>query len=170
MTTTFAVSTSPVAAGPGVSSQLFGSLLIGLREGLETAIVVTILIAFLVESTAATPSSGSHHVAAAIAMTIGVFLTIQLSENTISRPGCRGHRRRRLLVAVIIVTTMVLWMRKAAATISGELRSDMARALETGAAWPSPRSRSWPLGRDVETALFMVGRANASTAWPLADS
>ena len=44
MTTTFAVSTSLVAAGPGVSSQLFGSLLIGLREGLETAIVVTILI------------------------------------------------------------------------------------------------------------------------------
>lgn len=169
MTTTFAVSTSLVAAGPGVSSQLFGSLLIGLREGLETAIVVTILIAFLVKSDRRDALKWVWlGVAAAIAMTIGVFLTIQLSENTISGLAAEAIAGVASLVAVIIVTTMVLWMRKAAATISGELRSDMARALETGGMAVATLA-FLAVGREgVETALFMVGYANASTAWPLA--
>jgi high-affinity iron transporter len=169
MTTTFAVSTSLVAAGPGVSSQLFGSLLIGLREGLETAIVVTILIAFLVKSDRRDALKWVWlGVAAAIAMTIGVFLSIQLSENTISGLAAEAIAGVASLVAVIIVTTMVLWMRKAAATISGELRSDMARALETGGMAVATLA-FLAVGREgVETALFMVGYANASTAWPLA--
>ena len=169
MTTTFAVSTSLVAAGPGVSSQLFGSLLIGLREGLETAIVVTILIAFLVKSDRRDALKWVWlGVAAAIAMTIGVFLTIQFSENTISGLAAEAIAGVASLVAVIIVTTMVLWMRKAAATISGELRSDMARALETGGMAVATLA-FLAVGREgVETALFMVGYANASTAWPLA--
>ena len=169
MTTTFAVSTSLVAAGPGISSQLFGSLLIGLREGLETAIVVTILIAFLVKSDRRDALKWVWFgVAGAIAMTVGVFLTIQLSENTISGLAAEAIAGVASLVAVIIVTTMVLWMRKAAATISGELRSDMARALETGG-FAVATLAFLAVGREgVETALFMVGYANASTAWPLA--
>ncbi|MCT7373143.1 iron uptake transporter permease EfeU [Mycolicibacterium llatzerense] len=169
MTTTFAVSTSLVAAGPGVSSQLFGSLLIGLREGLETAIVVTILIAFLVKSDRRDALKWVWlGVAGAIAMTIGVFLTIQLSENTISGLAAEAIAGVASLVAVIIVTTMVLWMRKAAATISGDLRGDMTRALETGG-WAVATLAFLAVGREgVETALFMVGYASASTAWPLA--
>jgi high-affinity iron transporter len=144
-------------------------LLIGLREGLETAIVVTILIAFLVKSDRRDALKWVWlGVAGAIAMTIGVFLTIQLSENTISGLAAEAIAGVASLVAVIIVTTMVLWMRKAAATISGELRSDMARALETGGIAVATLA-FLAVGREgVETALFMVGYANASTAWPLA--
>ncbi|MGH3637609.1 MAG: iron transporter, partial [Mycobacterium sp.] len=50
MTAVGDVSVTLLAAGPSVSSQLFGSALIGVREGLEAAIVVTILVAFLVKS------------------------------------------------------------------------------------------------------------------------
>ena len=39
-----------LADGPSIGSQMFGSGLIGVREGLETGIVVMVLIAFLIKS------------------------------------------------------------------------------------------------------------------------
>lgn len=158
-----------LAAGAGVSSQLFGSALIGLREGLETAIVVTILLAFLVKSERRDAIKWVWFgVGAAIVMTIAVFLTIQYGENTISGLGAEAIAGVASLVAVAIVTTMVLWMKKAAATISGELRGDMTRALETGG-FAVLTLAFLAVGREgVETALFMVGYAEAETAWPLA--
>jgi high-affinity iron transporter len=168
MTSAGDLSVTLLAAGPSVSSQLFGSALIGLREGLETAIVVTILVAFLVKSDRRDALKWVWFgVAAAIAMTIGVFLVIQFGENTISGLAAEAIAGVASLVAVAIVTTMVLWMKKAAASISGELRSDMARALETGG-WAVAVLAFLAVGREgVETALFMVGYAEAETAWPL---
>jgi high-affinity iron transporter len=162
------ISVSVLAAGASVSSQLFGSGLIGLREGLETAIVVTILVAFLVRSDRRDALKWVWSgVAAAIAMTVGVFLVIQFGENTISGLAAEAIAGIASLVAVAIVTTMVLWMKRAAATISGELRGGMARALETGGL--AVLSLAFlAVGREgVETALFMVGYAEAETAWPL---
>jgi high-affinity iron transporter len=158
-----------LAAGANVSSQLFGSALIGLREGLEAAIVVTILLAFLVKSDRRDAVKWVWFgVGAAIVMTIAVFLTIQYGENTISGLGAEAIAGVASLMAVAIVTTMVLWMRKAAATISGDLRGDMARALETGGLAVLTLA-FLAVGREgVETALFMVGYAEAETAWPLA--
>ena len=158
-----------LAAGASVSSQLFGSGLIGLREGLETGIVVSILIAFLVKADRRDALKWVWiGVAAAIAMTIAVFLTIQYGENTISGLGAEAIAGIASVVAVAIVTTMVLWMKKAAATISGELRGGMARALDTGGLAVLTLA-FLAVGREgVETALFMVGYAEAETAWPLA--
>ncbi len=162
-------SVTVLAAGASVSSQLFGSALIGLREGLEAAIVVTILVAFLVKSDRRDALKWVWFgVGAAIVMTVAVFLAIQYGENTISGLGAEAIAGVASLVAVAIVTTMVLWMRKAAATISGELRGDMARALETGG-FAVLTLAFLAVGREgVETALFMVGYAEAETAWPLA--
>ena len=127
------VSMSLLAAGPSVSSQLLGSALIGLREGLETAIVVSILVAFLVKSGRRDALKWVWlGVGLAVAMTIGVFLVIQFGENTITGLAAEAIAGIASLVAVTIVTTMVLWMKKAAASMSGELRGDMVKALETG--------------------------------------
>jgi len=168
MTAGTGVGVSIQAAAPNITSQLFGSGLIGLREGLEAAIVVTILVAFLVKS--------EHRdalkwvwlgVAAAILMTVAVFLVIQFGENTISGLAAEAIAGIASLVAVAIVTTMVIWMKKAAASMSGELRSEMARALETGSLAVLALA-FFAVGREgVETALFMVGYAEAQTSWPL---
>jgi high-affinity iron transporter len=151
-----------------VSSQLFGSGLIGLREGLETGIVVMILVAFLVKYGRRDALKWVWlGVAAAIVMTIGVFLTIQFSAYTVSGLGAEAIAGIASLVAVGIVTTMVLWMKKAAAGLSGELRTEMARALEAGSLAVLVLA-FLAVGREgVETALFMVGYAEAETAWPL---
>jgi high-affinity iron transporter len=163
-----ALPASVQAAGPNVTSQLFGSGLIGLREGLETAIVVTILVAFLVKSDRRDALKWVWlGVGAAIAMTILVFLAIQFSAYTITGLAAEAIAGIASLVAVAIVTTMVLWMKKAAAGLSGELRSNMNKALETGAVAVTVLA-FLAVGREgVETALFMVGYAEAETAWPL---
>jgi high-affinity iron transporter len=162
-------SVSLLAAGASVSSQLFGSGLIGLREGLEAAIVVTILVAFLVKSDRRDALKWVWlGVTAAVVMTIAVFLVIQFGENTISGLAAEAIAGVASLIAVAIVTTMVLWMKKAAATLSGELRGEMAKALDTGGLAVLSLA-FFAVGREgVETALFMVGYAEAKTLWPLA--
>jgi len=156
------------AAAPTVTSQLFGSGMIGLREGLEAAIVVSILVAFLVKSERRDALKWAWlGVGAAIAMTVIVFLTIQYGENTITGLAAEAIAGVTSLIAVAIVTTMVLWMKKAAASMSGTLRGDMARALETGP-FAVALLAFLAVGREgVETALFMVGYAEAQTSWPL---
>lgn len=122
-----------MSGAPAISTQLLGSGLIGLREGLESGIVVMVLVAFLVKTGRRDALKWVWlGVAAAVAMTVGVFLVIQYSAYNVSGLAAEAVAGVASLVAVAIVTSMVLWMRRAAASISGELRAGMARALETG--------------------------------------
>lgn len=157
----------PLSA-PDLSAQLLGSGLIGLREGLEAGIVVMVLVAFLVKMQRRDALKWVWTgVAAAVAMTVGVFLVIQYSAYSVTGLAAEAVAGVASLVAVAIVTSMVLWMRRAAATISGDLRAGMSRALQTGALAVVMLS-FLAVGREgVETALFMVGFAEAETAWPL---
>jgi high-affinity iron transporter len=166
---TTALPMTVLAAGPGISSQFFGSLLIGLREGLEASIVVMILAAYLVKSDRRDALKWVWlGVAAALIMTLATFLVIQFGENTISGLAAEAIAGIASLIAVAIVTTMVLWMKKAAAGLSGQLRDEMAQALQSGALAVAALA-FLAVGREgVETALFMVGYAEASTLWPLA--
>jgi high-affinity iron transporter len=166
--TSFGVHTIVASAAPSIPAQLLGSSLIGLREGLESAIVVMILVAFLVKSDRRDALKYVWlGVGAAVAMTVGVFLTIQYGAYTIKDLAAEAIAGVASLMAVIIVTSMVLWMRKASARLSGELKAGMARALETS--YYAVVALSFlAVGREgVETALFMVGYAEADTAWPL---
>lgn len=160
--------TGLTAAAPTVPAQLFGSGLIGLREGLEAGIVVMVLVAFLVKSQRRDALKWVWGgVAAAVAMTVGVFLVIQFGTYTVKDLAAEAIAGVASLVAVAIVTSMVLWMRKASSSLSGELRQGISRALETGA--PAVFMLAFlAVGREgFETALFMVGYAEAETAWPL---
>ena len=168
MTTGADATLSVLADGPGLSAQLLGSGLIGLREGLETSIVVMILIAFLVKSDRRDAIRWVWlGVAAALAMTLGVFFVITYSAYTVTDLGAEAIAGVASLLAVVIVTTMVLWMKKAAASMSGELRAGMTKALETGSLAVFTLA-FLAVGREgFETALFMVGYAEAESAWPL---
>ncbi len=165
---TTGIQTTFSAAAPTIGAQLFGSGLIGLREGLEAGIIVMVLVAFLVKSDRRDALKWVWlGVGAAVVMTVGVFLTIQYGTYTIKDLAAEAIAGVASLVAVVIVTSMVLWMRKASASMSGELRAGMSKALETGALAVFALS-FLAVGREgFETALFMVGYAEAATAWPL---
>ncbi|QEN15792.1 iron uptake transporter permease EfeU [Mycolicibacterium sp. ELW1] len=162
------IHTTVSAAAPNVGAQLFGSGLIGVREGLEAGIIVMVLVAFLVKSDRRDALKWVWlGVGAAVLMTVAVFLTIQYGAYTITGLAAEAIAGVASLVAVVIVTSMVLWMRKASAGLSGELRAGMSKALETGA-FAIFALAFLAVGREgVETALFMVGFAEAETAWPL---
>ncbi|MGK2880739.1 MAG: iron uptake transporter permease EfeU [Mycobacterium sp.] len=162
------ISADVLAAGPNVTSQLLGGGLIGLREGLEAGIVVMILVALLVKSDRRDALRWVWlGVGAAIVMTIIAFVSFQYSAYTMTTLGAEAIAGVASLIAVAIVTTMVLWMKRAAAGMSGQLRSEMTKALETGPLAVVTLS-FLAVGREgFETALFMVGFAEQQTLWPL---
>ncbi|RDI63467.1 iron uptake transporter permease EfeU [Nocardia pseudobrasiliensis] len=159
-----------VAAAPSVATQLFGSGLLGVREGLETGIVVMILAAFLVKSQRRDGLKWLWAgVGLAVAMMLAIFAAIHYGTSTVDGLAAEAIAGVASLVAVVIVTFMVLWMRSASAHISGDLKRGMTRALEGGGLAILTLS-FFAVGREgVETALLMVGYAeNASgSSWPL---
>jgi len=157
--------------GASIAAQLVGSGLIGVREGLETGIVVMILVAFLVKSGRRDALKWVWlGVGAAVVMVAAIFLIIHYGTSTITGMTAELVAGIASLVAVVIVTAMVLWMRTASRTIAGDLKSGMANAL-AGGPLAITMLAFLAVGREgVETALLMVGYAEntAGSMWPLA--
>ncbi|MDF3335855.1 FTR1 family protein [Mycolicibacterium septicum] len=155
--------------GASIAAQLAGSGLIGLREGLETGIVVMILVAFLVKSGRRDALKWvGLGVCAAVVMVAAIFLGVHYGTSTVTGVAAELVAGLASLVAVVIVTAMVLWMRTASRTISGDLKAGMASAVAGGPVAIASLS-FLAVGREgVETALLMVGYAeNSSNTWPL---
>lgn len=166
----FAASTVFTASAPSVATQMFGSGLIGLREGLETGIVVMILVAFLVKADRRDALKWVWlGVGSAVAMVAIVFLVIHYGTSTVTGLTAEIVAGLASLVAVGIVTAMVLWMRTAAKDMSGELRRGMEHALTVGPIAVLTLA-FFAVGREgIETALLMVGYAENTngSVWPL---
>jgi high-affinity iron transporter len=155
---------------PSVAVQLAGSGLIGIREGLETGIVVMILVAFLVKADRRESLKWvALGVLAAVVMVAAIFFGIHYGTSTVTGVTAELIAGIASLLAVVIVTWMVLWMRTAARSISGELKAGMTQALSVGPLAVTSLA-FLAVGREgVETALLMVGYAeNAGNSnWPL---
>lgn len=112
---------------------LLSSALIGLREGLEAALVVSILIAFLVKTdTRSSLKWVWFGVAGAIALSVvfGSVITYTSHQLTFEQQEIFGGTMS--LVAVAFVTWMIFWMRSTARTIAAELRGKLSAALRLG--------------------------------------
>ncbi|MDL9938477.1 iron uptake transporter permease EfeU [Gordonia sp. ABSL1-1] len=155
---------------PSVFAQMFGSGLIGLREGLETGIVVMVLVAFVTRSGRRDALKWIWTgVGIAVAMVFAVFAIIHFGTSTMTPLAAETIAGVASLVAVVIVTFMVLWMSKASAHISADLKEGMSEALVAGSL--SILGLSFvAVGREgFETALLMVGYAESVSGgwWPL---
>ncbi len=107
--------------------------LIGLREGLEAALVVTILVAFLVKSG---QREGLRSVwlgvVMAVLLSIGIGAVLHYGTNGLSFRTQEMVGGITSIVAVAFVTGMIFWMRSAARAIAGQLRGRLTDALAIG--------------------------------------
>jgi high-affinity iron transporter len=142
---------------------LLGNALIGLREGLEAALVVSILIAFLVRTgrRAVLPKVWLG-VAIAVAVSVGVTLALTLTQQALTFEAQEAFGGGLSIIAVGFVTWMIFWMRRAARSISAELRGRLESAIRMGSTAVVVMA-ALAVGREgLETAVFFFAAAQAA--------
>ena len=152
------------------------NFLIGLREGLEAGLVVSILLAALRKTAA--PETADHRVSSApvwlgvlgAVMVAGSFAAVlTFSTSVLSSRAQEAVGGLLSVLAVGLVTGMVFWMRRTAASLSAQLRGEVQRAVAVGAG-ALTITAFLAVGREgLETTLFLwtAVRASGSTAAPL---
>ncbi|GAB7045044.1 iron uptake transporter permease EfeU [Catenuloplanes indicus] len=144
--------------------------LIGLREGLEITLVVSILVAFLVKS-------GRTHllrlvwagVAAAAALAVGFAALLQAGVARLASGDKELFEAIASLTAVVFVTWMIFWMRRMARRIAGELRGRLEEAIRVGPFAVVAVAFLSVVREGLETAIlfYAAAQGTASTVQPL---
>ena len=139
--------------------------LIGLREGLEASLVVSILVAYLVRTgrrDALPLVWAGVGIAIALSLAFGALLTFTSAELTFEHQELLGGSLS--ILAVAFVTWMVFWMRRTARHLKGELEGQVKVALATGGS-ALALVAFLAVGREgLETALFLWSAAQAPSS------
>lgn len=141
------------------------TFLTGLREGLEAALVVSILITFLVRTghRDRLPALWAG-VGAAVVLSLGFGALLHFTSANMTFEAQEAFGGILSIVAVGFVTWMVFWMRRAAHTIKDDLHGKMQDAVEMGA-FAIGLAALLAVGREgLETALFIYPTFQAQGA------
>jgi len=132
------------------------NMVIGLREGLEAALVVGILVAYLVRTgnRAKLPSVWlGVGLAVVLSLTFGAVLTFSSREMAEQTEAIFAGTLS--ILAVGFVTWMIFWMRRTARHLAGELHGKLDRAVSAGG-WAIVLVAFLAVAREgLETSLFI---------------
>jgi high-affinity iron transporter len=149
---------------------MLSTFVIALREGLEAALIVGILVAYIVRT-------DRRHllkplwtgVFAAIAASLGLGAILSFTSAQLSTRGEELFAGSTSLIAVGLVTWMVFWMKRTARTLRDELQGKVDTALVGGPISLALVAFFAVVREGLETALFIytnfktVGAASSAT-------
>lgn len=149
---------------------MLANFIIGLREGLEAALVVGILVAYLVRT--------GHRrqllplwlgVGSAVLLSLAVGALLTFTSSRLSEEHREAFAGILSVLAVVFVTWMIFWMRRTARSLKGELHGRLEVALGVGTL-ALVLTAFLAVGREgLETAVFLWSaiQAAGSTTGPL---
>jgi high-affinity iron transporter len=133
------------------------SFLVTLREGVEMALIVAILLGYL-----RNVGQRRHFrevwigVGLAASVCVAVGAGLELASREMDKRIVEAFEGFTMIFSVIVLTGMALWMRRQAAGISAELRAQVDQALNKGSVAAIVLLAASSVGREgLETALFL---------------
>ncbi|MFD6164064.1 iron uptake transporter permease EfeU [Oerskovia sp. NPDC060287] len=142
---------------------MFANFLIGLREGLEAALVVSILVAYLVKT-------GRRDLLPFLWLGVGIAVAVSIGFGAALTYGPQGltfEAQEAIggtlsIVAVGLITWMIFWMGKTARHLKTDLQHKLDDAVAAGR-WAVVVMALLAVGREgLETALFLWAGAQAT--------
>lgn len=142
------------------------SFLIVLREGLEAALIVAIILAYLAKT-------NNHEqfksvwmgLAGAVIVSILTGFIIFITAGELPERGEEIFEGIAMLTAVGVLTWMIFWMKKVSRRIKKELEEKVDKALEVGSSLAIATIVFIPVVREGwETALFLFSVTRSVTA------
>jgi high-affinity iron transporter len=144
---------------------MFANYLIGLREGLEAALVVSILIAYLVRTDRRdrlAPVGLGVATAVAVSVAFGALLTYTSADILQTGRSRETFGGTLSIVAVGFVTWMIFWMRRTAQDMRADLSGSLEVALDLGAIAVATTAFMAVAREGLETALFFWSAVQAA--------
>lgn len=152
-----------------MTTQVFAALptvhfVIGLREGVEAALIVGIIGGFLVQEGR---RDALRWMWAGVALAVGicaaVAVLLEVIDENLPQRQQEAFEAIVGLIAVAMVTFMIVYMRRNARRLSGELRTSATAALAAGSAWGLVAMAFFAVMREgLETAMFLLAAFQSS--------
>jgi high-affinity iron transporter len=144
---------------------MFASFLITLREGLEAALIVGIVLSVLRKLDRGNRSKPVWLGVGAAALTsIVVGLILSALDVAFEGHGEEIFEGTAMLLAAGVLTWMIFWMQRQGKQVQADLERDVRRAVSAGSAWALFSLAFVAVVREgIETALFMTAAAFSTT-------
>jgi high-affinity iron transporter len=142
-----------------------GAFLVTLREGLEAALIISIILAYLART-------GNRRYFVNIWVGAGAAVVVSLAAGaglywTVGNLSGRAEEIFEgiaMFIAVAVLTYMVVWMKRQAVNIKAHLEAKVGSAVATGSALAMVSLAFVVVVREgVETVLFMLGILTSTT-------
>lgn len=147
---------------------MFNVFIITLREGVEIAVVLAIILAYLkqlgqMKETGKVWLGTGAAALVSILVAMGIFFILGTTEIEGFQAILEGTLK---IVAVIMLTWMTIWMKRQGGNIGSDLKRRIQVALSHGSVWTLASLAFVSVLREgIETVLFIVGSAQETSAF-----